>query len=129
VTAPFVGLTVEVEWEMAWLMVGLVFGCLAGSLIGRGGNGRFGDGVVLVGALAGGLLLECFSDDTTGLKGGLIVALLSACIPIGLQRIACVRKAGPTRSPSHQDATPVHGGTVLNTALCTASDDVPLGRL
>jgi uncharacterized membrane protein YeaQ/YmgE (transglycosylase-associated protein family) len=107
VFSPFDGSTLDHGWGMAWLTVGLVFGSLAGSLIGRGGYGKIGDGLALFGALAGGLLVEFFSNDIAGLRSGMIVAALSACLMIGIQRVGIRGKTGPTGKAPCRVTAPV----------------------
>jgi uncharacterized membrane protein YeaQ/YmgE (transglycosylase-associated protein family) len=105
--------TLDLGWELAWLTVALIFGCLAGSVIGRGGYGKVGDGLILIGALADGLLLEFFSTNVAWLEGGLIVAFLSACVFIGLQHLTSARKTLPTGLLPQRATAPIHVVPVL----------------
>jgi uncharacterized membrane protein YeaQ/YmgE (transglycosylase-associated protein family) len=72
---------------LAWLTVGLISGCLAGSIMGSGGYGVVGDVIIgLVGAVGGGLLFSYLMNATEGFWGSLLVAVLGACVLIGIYR-------------------------------------------
>ncbi len=102
----FGGQSLDVGWGLAWLTVGLIFGCLAVSIIGRGGYGVVGDGLLLSGAMAGGLLLESLSNETAWLWGSLAVACLSACVLTGLPRLGTRHKTRPTGMTRHRFTMP-----------------------
>ncbi len=71
---------------VSWLIVGVVVGLLVGFMI-KGAHGIIGDLFVSVfGAVIGGFLYGLFTAGTTGFWGSIVVAFLSACIFIGVER-------------------------------------------
>jgi len=74
---------------IAWLVVGLLAGWIGSMIVNRSGEGVVMDIVLgIVGAVIGNfLLMTIFGATMGGIVGQLIVAVVGACLLIGIARM------------------------------------------
>jgi uncharacterized membrane protein YeaQ/YmgE (transglycosylase-associated protein family) len=73
---------------LAWIVIGIVAGFLAGVVMKGGGFGLIGELLCgLVGALIGVFLLGFFVEGDVGFWGSMGVAVVGACVLIGILRM------------------------------------------
>ena len=80
---------------LSWLILGLVAGLIAGYLM-KGGYGLIGDIILgILGAIVGGFLSGMLLGiDVTGFNlTSLIIAVVGACLLIGISRAISPRRA------------------------------------
>ncbi len=71
-----------------WIVVGLVAGWAAGKLMKGSGFGAMWDIVLgIAGAVVGGYLVGVLGFAAGGTIGTILVAILGACVLIGLSRV------------------------------------------
>jgi uncharacterized membrane protein YeaQ/YmgE (transglycosylase-associated protein family) len=71
-----------------WIVVGLIAGWAAGKIMKGTGFGAMWDIVLgILGAVIGGWLLGMLGFAGAGLLGTIVVAIIGACILIGLSRL------------------------------------------
>jgi len=72
---------------IAWAVVGIAIGFLAGFVLQPGQFGLIGDVTAgVIGAVAGGLTVFLLVAGTTGFLAAIAVAVVSACLMIGILR-------------------------------------------
>jgi len=78
----------------SWIAVGLIAGWLAGMVMSGGGYGIVRDlALGLVGALIGGFVSGFFIQGDAGFWGSIVVALIGACVVIGIARMVTPHRA------------------------------------
>jgi uncharacterized membrane protein YeaQ/YmgE (transglycosylase-associated protein family) len=77
-----------------WIVVGLIAGWAAGKIMKGKGFGVMWDVVLgIAGAVLGGWLLGFIGFAGAGLLGSIVVAIIGACILIGLSRLVAKGQA------------------------------------
>jgi uncharacterized membrane protein YeaQ/YmgE (transglycosylase-associated protein family) len=82
---------------ISWLVLGLVAGLIAGYLMKGGGYGIIGDIILgILGAIVGGFLSSMLLGlDVSGFNiTSIVIAVVGACILIGISRAISPHRAG-----------------------------------
>ena len=80
---------------LAWIGVGLMAGWMAGLVMSGGGLGVIADiALGLVGAIVGGIVASFFIAGDAGFWASLLIALIGACMVIGIARILIPGRTG-----------------------------------